>query len=164
MKSLLSVILFALTLTVSADVSANSCTALMKNARGNTVDTFNAWGYSRQDACNQATQQCRRAMNNGRHNSRGLRCEVASNHGGGYGRVTESCSSELVGQRGRTIRYFQAQASGQRGSNVQQQACREALRQCNKVKNEQGYYNARCVSNRAGMSNPPVNPPRRGRN
>jgi hypothetical protein len=163
MKSLMVVVLFALTLTVSAKAEASSCTALMKNGRGLTVDTFNARAYNRQDACQQAKRQCNRAINNGRHSGRRLYCEVANRNGGGYGnQVTKSCSSELVGARGRTIRSFQAQARGQRGSGVKQQACRKALRQCNRVKNEQGRYRARCVSQRGAMSNPPVNPPRRG--
>lgn len=163
MKSLLTVILFALSLTVAADASANSCTALLKNGRGYTLDTFNAWGYDRVDACNQARRQCQRAMRNGRHNARNLYCEVAGRHGGGYGQtVTRTCGAELVGPRGRTIQYFQARANGYRGSGVKQQACRKALRKCNRMKNEQGRYRARCLSERGGMSHPPVNPPRRG--
>jgi hypothetical protein len=163
MKSLLTVALFALTLTVSAKAEANSCTALMKNGRGLTVDTFNARGYDRQDACQQAKRQCDRAIYNGRRGGRNLYCEVARNGGGGYGQqVVRRCSSELVGPRGRTIQFFQAQARGQARTGIKQQACRKALRKCNRMKNEQGYYRARCVSQRGGMSNPPVNPPRRG--
>lgn len=163
MKALISVIALVITMAgYSSEASANNCTALMKNQNGRTVDTFNAWGYDRREACQQAKRQCERAIWNGhRYPGARLRCEIAQ-RGGGYGQqVTRRCSTSLIGPRGRTIQYFQAQAHGQRRTGVKQQACRKALRKCNRYKSEYGYYRARCMSTEI---NPPVNPPRRGGN
>lgn len=161
MKALISVFTLVMTMAAfSTEAQANrSCTALMQNHRGMTVDTFNAWGYTRGEACQQAKRQCERAIWNG-HRQPGarLKCVIPGQHGGGYGQVvTRHCSTSLIGPRGRTIQYFQAHARGQARTGVKRQACRKALRQCNRYKNEYGYYRARCMNNEI---NPPVNPPR----
>ena len=65
MKLLLTLVLFTIAFSVSANAQANSCTVLMKNTRGMTVDTFNARGYDRQDACLQARSDCQRSIYNG---------------------------------------------------------------------------------------------------
>lgn len=160
MKALISVIALVMTMAAySAEAQANSCTVLMKNQRGLTVQTFNSWGYDRRDACQQAKRQCERAIWNGnRHPGARLRCEVAQ-YGGGYGQqVTRRCSTQLIGPRGRTIQHFTGRATGQVRTGVKAKACRNALRQCNRYKNQYGYHRARCMSTEI---NPPVNPPRR---
>lgn len=161
MKALISVVALVVSMAAfSTEASASSCTVLMKNQRGHTVDTFNSRAYDRRSACQQAKRQCERSIWNGnrRHSSR-LRCQVAQ-RGGNYGRqVTKKCSTSLIGKRGRTIQYFQAKAKGQARTGVKAKACRKALRKCNQFKSSNGYYRARCISTE---SNPPVNPPRRG--
>lgn len=158
MKALISIMALVMTMAAySNDAQARSCTVLMKNQRGLTVNSFNGWGYDRREACRQATRQCERAVWNGNRPGQ-LYCEIALN-GGGYGhQVTRNCSTQLIGPRGRTIEYFQARATGQVRTGVKQQACRKALRKCNRFKNDYGYYRARCISTEI---NPPVNPPRR---
>lgn len=161
MKALISVLALVVSMAAfSTEASANNCTALMKNQRGQTVQTFNGWGYDNRDACQQAKRQCERAIFNGnRYPGARLRCEIAR-YGGGYGQqVTRRCSTSLVGMRGRTIQYFQAKARGPLRSGVKTQACRKAFRKCNQFKNQNGYYRARCINSEI---NPPVNPPRRG--
>jgi len=161
MKSLFAAILFTLTLTVSASAEASTCSVDVKNGRGNTQDVFTSYGYDRQDACQQAKRDCKRAIRNRYYQGRNHYCEVQGRHGGngGYGQqVTKQCSSSMVGPRGRTIQTFRATAHGQRvqrgprsqggGQHVKRKACQKALRKCNRAKSEQGRFRAQCVSNR----------------
>lgn len=167
MKSLFSVALFVLTLTFGANAHAENCTALLKNSNGYTLDTFNAYGYNRVQACNQARQDCQRAMNNGRHSSYGMYCDVPTGNGGygnggygnggygnggygnggygngGYGQTT-TCMATLEDNWGRRIQSFYGRAGGY--GDVRREACRDALRECNRFKTQRGYYNARCTS------------------
>jgi len=152
MKSLFSVALFVLTLTFGANAHAENCTALLKNSSGYTLDTFNAYGYNRSQACMQAKQDCQRAMNNGRHSGYGMYCDVPNSNGGygnggygngGYGQQT-TCTATLEDNWGRRIQSFYGRAGGY--GDVRREACRDALRECNRFKTQRGYYNARCTS------------------
>ncbi len=146
MKSLFAVILFTLTLTVSASAEASTCSVSLKNGRGFTQDVFSSYGYDRQSACQYAKQDCRRAIRNGYYQGRNHYCEVQGRNGGYGQQVTKRCSSSMVSPRGRVIQTFSARAQGQRGSGVKKQACRKAMRKCNRVKSEQGRYRASCQS------------------
>ncbi len=128
----------------SANASAESCTALLKDNRGYTLNTFNSWGYDRRDACRNARSNCERMRRNGPYNGRNLRC-VVPNHGGGNGhRITRSCSSSLVDRYNRVRRRFTGRASGYGENQVRQAACRAALRQCNRERSQTGSYNFQC--------------------
>ena len=63
-------------------------------------------------------------------------------------------------QRGHIIRTFRATARGYDRQSVRREACRKALRQCNRAKQDSGRYRATCSRNGNGGGNR-YDPPRR---
>lgn len=145
MKVLLTLVAVFFSFMVSAEAQAAGCTVAMKNPRGNVMQTFQANGYDRQLACQRALNRCERAAYQTRRPGR-VRCEIMRRGGSSYQWVQRQCTVDLRGPRGhRTFQTFWAQASGYRGQGVKREACRKAMRKCNRWKNEQGRYRAQCV-------------------
>jgi len=161
MKVILSVVtLVVMMTTMSSKAQAAQCEVELINGRGMTLEVFRGHGYDRIDACQEATQDCRRVIRSGYYRARVLNCEISRRQQNRM--VHRSCSAEMVGPRGRTIQSFLAQASGPQGTGVKAQACQRAIRQCNLAKQRAGRIHAVCISeNRTGGGyNRPI-PPRR---
>jgi hypothetical protein len=153
MKSLLTLAALALSMfAFSSNAEASTCNARLENGRGMTLEYFSGYGYDRYEACEEAKRQCIRAKRNGRYYDRVLRCVVDGQHGGGHGGYnTQTCSVDLQGRYGRYINSFTGRSRGYDRANAKQQACREALRTCNRYKIDYGYHGARCqVNDRRG--------------
>jgi len=142
MKKLL---LILVTLFATANVSADTCTALLQDNNSGynyTVQRFSNYSYDRQRACEDSMQECRREMRERRRWDRfsNLTCKVEGRRGGNNGQ----CSFDLVTRNGRTIDTFSRRAC--RAAN---DACfRDLTRRNRNGRNLQ----ARCVKRRGGQS------------
>jgi len=140
MKKLLSMLVLGLTLSVvSSNAEAAQCSMELKNGRGMLLDTFRGHGYDERDACQEARQDCQRAIRSGYYRARVLTCEKV------YVRmVSKTCEAELVGPRGnRALRTFLGSAYGPIGSGVKADACRDALRQCEMFRSQTRHHGGR---------------------
>lgn len=159
MKTLLA--LFLLTMT-TLSMGAESCTYVVKNSRGFEYETLTRYGYSRYEACNDASYACREAIANGQVYGRyyDAYCEEKFDN---YPTPpmppsqNYTCNTDLVDYYGNTIRSFSA------NGRTEGEACRQSDQFCQYELSRQTSYGYRCVTRGNGGGGggyPPPRPPR----
>ncbi|MBC7714258.1 MAG: hypothetical protein H7177_13020 [Rhizobacter sp.] len=141
MKTLLAIFLLSLSTMSFGDIinvppipptsTQAMCTTDLIDLYGNVVRSFSGNGYDQYEACRQSEQFCDYEL---QRYENGFRCET---RGGGYPRpprppqqTTEQCRASRFDPAGFFIQSYYGQATGPWGSNVKDQACRQALQQC----------------------------------
>ena len=123
----------------SSHAGVKKCQVELINGRNMLVDTFTGYGYTKQQACQEAKLDCRHAKYSGYYRARILTCQKKLQM------VTRSCEVSLIGGRGRLIQSFWAQAYGEVGTGVKGDACYKAKQKCQNFKMRAGRYGATCV-------------------
>ncbi len=145
MKTLLTVLTLTLMITVGAsEAEAAQCKVELKNGRGKLLEVFRGHGYDRQDACQEAKQQCRRVKRGGYYRAPIQTCEKVRRGNGHRNNVSMSCTARLTGPRGhRTFQTFYASAVARDRYQAKEQACMQARRQCQNARSRAGNYGGR---------------------
>ncbi|MBC7429560.1 MAG: hypothetical protein H7336_13165 [Bacteriovorax sp.] len=139
MKTLLAIFLLSLSTLSFGDIinvppipptsMQAFCTTDLIDSYGSIVRSFSGNGHDMNEACRQSEQFCRYELQ--RHDTYGYRCVTG---GGSYPRppqqTTEQCRASRFDPAGFFIESYYGQATGPWGSNVKDQACRNAYQQC----------------------------------
>lgn len=101
------------------------CSFDLVTRNGRTIDTFS------RRACRAANDACFRELTRRNRNGRNLqaRC-VKSRYSQPPRNVTKSCTVDRLTRNGRHVQSHSAQAQGRRGTGVKAEACRKAMRKC----------------------------------
>jgi hypothetical protein len=142
MKKLLAVFLLSLSTLSFGDIInvppipptavRTMCITDLVDSYGSIVRSFSGNGYDMNEACRQSDQFCRYELQ--RHDTYGYRCLTRN---GGYPQpprppqqTTEQCQVSRLDPAGFFIQSYYGTATGPWGSNVKDQACRNAYQAC----------------------------------
>ncbi|OUR94194.1 hypothetical protein A9Q84_17990 [Halobacteriovorax marinus] len=90
-------------------------------------------------SCRASADACQRELSRRHRRGQNRQARCVKRRGGGQSRnVTKSCSVDRLGRNGRFLQTHVANATGARGTGVKAQACRKAVRKCerNTVRNQ----------------------------
>ena len=137
MKALIAIII----LTISGLASAEMCTSVIRDRSGYEWESFTRTSYSKQAACDQASYDCRGALNYGQSIGRyyDAICDLKDERPNPYP-SSIICQTDLVDYNNRTIRIFSAP-----GSN-EYDACNTSDNFCKAELSRNDSYGYRCVN------------------
>lgn len=130
------------------DPRVDRCTYDLKRNNGTVIDSFTEEGYSEYSACRDAESRCegelRRRHNNGQN--RQAYCQKRGSYSPSprptpNPMVTRSCTVARVDRWGTRLGNHTSTVQGRQGTNVQQRACQEAQRDCQRS----AWGDQRCV-------------------
>ncbi len=134
MKSLV----ILLGLLVSTSVMADYCTAFLKDGH-QTVRSFQGYGYSYGEACNQARRDCQWELNRIRYSGHNMYCTTENRHVPTP--IKRSCTFQLVENDYRYGRHHRVISEHHAKGNTEYKACQKAERKCQREASYYGGYN-----------------------
>lgn len=122
-------LLFVVIALCSGATLADTCTSYMRTRTGGTLDSFTGWGYTRTEACREASQTCNRELARRRShgNSFSAYCETDGDYrdpGNGRDPRVDRCTYDLKRNNGSVIDSFTEEGYSEYS------ACRDAESRC----------------------------------
>lgn len=135
MKSFLVLLVLTATAAFSANASASICKVDLKAGNGRLLQSFTGYGYSYNNACLDAKQDCNRVKRAGYYRARVQVCQERFVQTRG-----ETCTAVMKNNRGQRVGTFVAQSLPRQRVS----ACKKALNQCHNAMMTQGRQRASC--------------------
>ena len=140
MKALMTILVLGMIAISAKGAHAAKCEFELQNGRGKVLHTFTGFGYSQQDACQEAKKDCKQVKKAGYFRAPTQLCVKVKQ------KLTRSCTVEMINKRGKHIKFVTAHATGQQGNGIKAKACAKALKKCENQKIKLGKYGASCSS------------------